>query len=130
MHDKAAYWLELCDDDLLTAKALLESERLLHMGFFCHMIVEKSLKAVVADRTNEIPPKIHDLPKLALRGGIWDNISDVHKELMKILIPLQIETRYPEYKERIAATLTVEGCRGILTETEDFLCWIKRQLGR
>ena len=130
MSDKVEYWLDLCDDDLITARALLEKERLLHMGFFCHMIVEKSLKAVVADRTGEIPPKIHDLQKLAARGGIFDDLSDEQFALIDKLKPLQIETRYPEYKERIADTLTVELCKQILAGTEDFLCWIKQQLGR
>jgi HEPN domain-containing protein len=130
MSDKVEYWLDLCDDDLITARALLDKERLLHMGVFCHMIVEKSLKAVVANRTSAIPPKIHDLPKLANLAGLWDVLLDNQKELMKKLIPLQIEARYPEYKERIADTLTVELCRQILKETEGFLCWIKQQLGR
>ena len=36
MNGKVGYWLKLCDEDLLTAKALLNSDRFLHMGFFCH----------------------------------------------------------------------------------------------
>ena len=42
------YWLNLCDEDLLTAKWLLDGQRLLHMAFFCHQIAEKALKAVIA----------------------------------------------------------------------------------
>jgi hypothetical protein len=34
MNDKTIYWLDLCNDDLATAKALLTAERFLHMGFF------------------------------------------------------------------------------------------------
>ena len=128
MNNKTTYWLELCDDDLISAKALLNSKRWLHMGFFCHMVVEKSLKAVIAEKTKEIPPKIHDLPKLADLGAIWAVLSKEQKELFKKLIPLQIEARYPEYKERIASTLTQEYCNQLLTETEEFLCWIKQQL--
>ena len=128
MNNKTTYWLELCDDDLISAKALLNSKRWLHMGFFCHMVVEKSLKAVIAEKTKEIPPKIHDLPKLADLGAIWIVLSKEQKELFKKLIPLQIEARYPEYKERIASTLTQEYCNQLLTETEEFLCWIKQQL--
>jgi HEPN domain-containing protein len=129
MSDKVAYWLDLCDDDLITAKALLKSKRLLHMGFFCHMIIEKSLKAVIAHRLGEIPPKIHDLQKLAVRGSVFDNLSDEHFALIDTLKPLQIEARYPEYKERIAETLSVDTCQKILAETEGFLCWIKQLLG-
>ncbi|MDR1088377.1 MAG: HEPN domain-containing protein [Coriobacteriales bacterium] len=130
MRDKTAYWLDLCDDDVLTAKALLKSERLLPMGFFCHMITEKALKAVIAERTDEVPPRIHDLAKLANRAGIWESVSDEQKELFKKLTPLQIEARYPEYKERVAATLTKGFCKQLFSETEVFLCWIKAQLER
>jgi HEPN domain-containing protein len=128
MTDKAKYWLELCDDDLMTAKWLLQGGRLLHMGFFCNMIVEKALKAVIAEKTDEIPPKIHDLPKLANKGGIWGDISETQKLLLKNLIPLQVDARYPEHKERVAATMTKEKSKHMLSETEAFLCWIKQQL--
>jgi len=130
MDEKVEYWLDLCDDDLITAKTLLKSKRLLHMGFFCHMIVEKSLKAVITGRTGEIPPKIHDLQKLASRGGIFDNLSDEQFALMDRLTPLQIEARYPEYKARISGTLTVEFCTHLLADTEAFLCWTKQLLGK
>jgi HEPN domain-containing protein len=130
MQSKVDYWLELCEDDLLTAKALLDTKRLLHCGFFCHMTAEKALKAIVSSITDEIPPKIHDLPKLAARGGVWDDITAEHKEWIKKLIPLQLEARYPEYKERIAGTLTSAYCKQLLRETESFLCWIKRRLGK
>jgi hypothetical protein len=64
----------------------------------------------------------------AVSGGIFDSLSDKHLAMIDKLTPLQIETRYPEYKERIAATLTVEYCGELLNETEGFLCWIKQQL--
>ena len=129
MSDKTQYWLDLCDDDLITAKALLNFKRLLHMGFFCHMIVEKALKAVIANRIGEIPPKIHDLQRLAARGGVFNHLSEQQLMLIDRLAPLHMEARYPEYKEKVAETLTLEGCKKILTETEAFLCWIKKQLG-
>ena len=94
------------------------------------MVVEKSLKAVIADKLGEMPPKIHDLPKLADRGGLWGKLSGTQKSLIKTLIPLQIECRYPEYKDKINETLTIGLCEQMLKDTEEFLCWIKQQLGR
>ena len=130
MQDKVNYWLELCDDDLITAKALLNANRLLHMGFFCHLIVEKSLKAVIADITDDVPPKIHDLQKLAVFGGVFDDLSEAQLTVLDKLTPLQIQTRYPEYKAGIDAKLTMEYCNQLLGETEDLLCWIKKRLGK
>ena len=41
---------------------------------------------------------------------------------------MNIEARYPEYKDQIAAGLTYDICVKTLTETEELLCWIKKQL--
>ena len=128
MNAKTEYWLELCEDDLLTAKALFQSKRYLHMGFFCHLIAEKALKAVIAHKTDEIPPRLHDLDRLAVLGGISESLSEEQLALLNKLTPLQIEARYPEYKERIMRTLTPTVCEQLLKQTEEFLCWIKQQL--
>jgi len=128
MSAKTEYWLELCEDDLLTAKALFQSKRYLHMGFFCHLTVEKALKAVIAHKTDEIPPRLHDLDRLAVLGGISESLSEEQLALLNKLTPLQIEARYPEYKERIMRTLTSTVCEQLLAQTEEFLCWIKQQL--
>jgi len=128
--DKVQYWLDMADDDMITVKVLLKSERFLYAGFFCHLIAEKALKAVVENNTGEIPPKIHDLEKLAKRGNIDDKLSEEQILFLNELMPLHIEGRYPEYKANIEKTLNAEKCAEILKKTEDFLCWIKNELER
>jgi HEPN domain-containing protein len=100
------------------------------MAFFCHQITEKALKAVVANVVGETPPKIHDLKKLAKQGNILNRISDKQLAFLVELDPFNIEARYPDYKAKIEETLTDEKCGRILKETEDFLCWIKKELGQ
>ena len=129
MIDRVDTWLNMCDEDLITAKLLLDGKRLLPMGFFCHLIAEKALKAAVNHNTKEIPPKTHDLTKLAVRSGIED-LSESQIDFLERLMPLQIDGRYTEYKENIAKTLSLEKCRQIYNETEEFLCWIKKKLGK
>jgi len=75
MNDKALYWLRMCDKDLIGAKALLEVSHYLGVGFYCHLIVEKSLKAMISESTNKMPPKIHKLSDLAKRAGIYQDLS-------------------------------------------------------
>ena len=130
MLDKVEYWLELCEDDVKAASAMLKSKNYLWTGFICHLIAEKALKAAIANITNEIPPKTHDLPRLAGKTNLRDDISEEHMLLLKKLMPLQIEARYPEYKEKISALLTEVYCAKLVNDTEDFLCWIKAKLGR
>ena len=128
MLNKADYWLDLCDEDMITAKLLLKGKRLLHMAFFCHQITEKALKAVVSDVTDEIPPKIHDLLKLANISGTYGDLSEKQLSFIEEINPFNIEARYPDYKTKIETTLTNEKCVRLLKETEDFLCWIKKKL--
>jgi HEPN domain-containing protein len=130
MLDKVEYWLELCDDDLKAAKAMLKSQNYLWTGFICHLIAEKALKAAIANNTSDFPPKTHDLPKLADKSGLYNDFPINYKDLLNKLTPLQIEARYPEYKEKINALLTESYCDGLLRETEGLLCWIKQKLGK
>ena len=57
------------------AKILL-NEKHLYAGFYCHLTVEKVLTVIVANTMFVITPKIHDLTKLAKRGGIFEVIVD------------------------------------------------------
>ncbi|MCL2088795.1 MAG: HEPN domain-containing protein [Oscillospiraceae bacterium] len=129
MLNKLEYWLELCDDDLRAAKAMFESKNFLWTGFICHLVAEKALKAAIASITNEVPPKTHDLPKLARKTDVYEDMPQTYKNLLNRLTPLQIEARYPEYKEKISALLTKDYCSKILEETEELVCWIKERLG-
>ncbi|MCL2020374.1 MAG: HEPN domain-containing protein [Oscillospiraceae bacterium] len=128
--DKVEYWLGLCDDNMVSARLLLNGKQYLDTGFFCHQIAEKALKAVVANVTTEVPPRIHDLSKLAERGGIYDDLSEAQLDYLEELNPLNIEARYPDYKTNIAKTMTAQRITKIFKETEGFLCWIKEKLGR
>ena len=128
MLDKDKFWLDSADDDVSVARILLNEKKYLYAGFFCHLIAEKALKAMVTSVTTEIPPKIHDLAKLAVRGGIFNDLTEQQHNLLKNLNPLQIEARYPEHKERMERRLTPEVTECLFKETEEFLCWIKKKL--
>ena len=128
MSDKVGYWLNLCDDDLKTAWVLYNAKQFLWMCFICHLITEKALKAAVVFKTNNMPPKIHRLTKLAEISGLYEMLSENHIELLEKLTPMQIESRYPEYKDKINEKLTTSFCKQLICETEEFLCWIKQML--
>ena len=127
--EKVNYWLKLADYDLETAKAMFKSARYLYVGFMCHQTIEKAIKAVIARdcAEGEIPPKIHDLRKLAVKAKIFDVMSEQQQNFLFYLNPMNIEARYPEYKEEIAAGLTKENCAELMEKTEELLCWIKQQ---
>jgi len=127
---RAVYWLKLADYDIETARAMLNSGRFLYVGFMCHQTIEKALKAIISRdcEEGEFPPKIHDLLKLAVRAKLFDLMEENQRDYIEDLNPLNIESRYPEYKDEIAAGLSKEICDQLIVGTEELLCWIKKQL--
>jgi len=109
----------LADGDLLTAKVLLDGSRFLHCGYFCHQAAEKAFKAVIAGKTGRVPPRIHELVRLARIAGVWDGMSGDRRRALDNLVPLQLEGRYPAYKEQLEKALTGAFCAGLLADTED-----------
>ena len=130
MQDKVGYWLKMADEDVSVAELLLSGKKYLQAGFFCHLIAEKALKAIIVSVTAEAPLKIHDLAKLAERGGIYDDLTESQLVYLEELNPLNIEARYPDYKASISKILTAEKATKLFKETEMFLSWIKQRLGK
>ena len=54
-------WLSQSEYDLDTAQAMLDSGRYIYAVFMCHLAVEKALKALVVKRTENAPPRTHNL---------------------------------------------------------------------
>ena len=123
---KIGYWLESAEYDLQTAHAMLETKRLLYVGFMCHQVIEKSLKGIYVSRNPDAElPYIHKLLRLANLSGVYDEMSDAQKELLDTLSPLNIEARYPIHKELLLQSLTVERCESMIQETEALYVWLK-----
>ncbi len=128
MNSKSEYWIEIAEYDLETAKAMLQTKRYLYVGFMCHQSIEKALKAVISKDETVAPPKMHDLIKLAKLSDIYSAMSDEYKDFLEVLLPLNIEARYPSHKGDIANSLYNIKCKSFISGTEDLLCWIKHQL--
>lgn len=128
MDKKAQYWIDLADYDIETAKAMLETKRYLYVGFMCHQSIEKALKAVITSQSGNIPPKIHNLIKIAEMARLFDSMNEQQKQTIFLLNPLNIESRYPSYKDMMLEQLTDTRCNEILSESKELLLWIKQQL--
>jgi HEPN domain-containing protein len=126
--DKISYWIELSDYDLETASAMLKSTRYLYVGFMCHQTIEKMLKGYYAFKQDEVPPFTHNLAFLIEKSMLTSQLTEEQKDFVDELEPLNIEARYPEYKERLLKQLTAEKCREILAKTTELQQWIKQKL--
>ena len=128
MNDKVTYWIEMSDYDFDTAKAMLETKRYLYVAFMCHQTIEKILKAYWSKVLEEPPLKIHSLSRLAEKSGLDIDMSEEQTDFIDELEPLNIEARYPTYKERLMKSLTSDRCKELIEQTDKLRTWIKSKL--
>jgi HEPN domain-containing protein len=124
-YDKYEYWLEGSEYDIETAKVMHRTRRYLYVGFMCHQSVEKALKAVfVRDYPPENLPYTHNLEKIAESSAIYGKMSESQKRFLEELVPLNIESRYPETRAKLAVSLTTTYCKNLIARTEEFIKWL------
>ena len=114
--------------DFDTAKAMLKAGRYLCVGFMCHQAVEKALKAYWSSVFTEPPLKIHSLSRLAERCMLDVDMSEEQLDFIDNLEPLNIEARYPSYKERLMKSLTDDYCASLINQTDKLMARIKSRL--
>jgi HEPN domain-containing protein len=122
---KIEYWLELAEYDIEVALSLFQSKKYLYVGFFCHLIIEKTLKAYFWYKMKSDPPFSHNLLLLADKSGLINELSEDNVNLLNKLMPLNIEGRYPTDKQLLSQQLTESIINDILNNTLDLQKWIK-----
>lgn len=114
------YWLTGAEEDLESAKILIESNRLLHGLFFCHLVIEKAIKAHVVKQTLDIAPRSHNLLYLSEMAKLeFDEEDEI---FLGILMKYQLQGRYPDYNPAIPDKLKVNE---YLIKTEKILLWLQ-----
>ena len=119
-------WWAYAERDLGTAQALIEAERWDAVSFFAQQAVEKAFKALLVQRGEKSPPRIHDLVVLGRRVGAPSTWEQESNELTRAYVV----TRYPD------AVVEAEGLGGIdqpmarrhLQLAEEVLEWAKGKL--
>ena len=115
-------WIARARYDIETARAMLNARRYLYVLFCCQQAVEKALKAVIAKRTADTPPRLHNLIHLAERAAVETDESKAH--LFRVLTSCYIQSRYPEEIDAVDGGVTRAGALALLRQTEEMLEWI------
>jgi len=110
------FWIEGVNEAWKTAGALVASERYLHALFFCHLTLEKSLKARYVEINKEPSPPVHDLVWLASEAKVSLNEDDKNK--LAEISKFNIAGRYEDYKLRLHEQATPEYVNDWMKETE------------
>ena len=127
---KIKYWTELSDYDIESARVMLEGKRYLYVGFMCHQAIEKILKAYFSASIQEVPPHTHNLTKLSELAGLNKYLTEAQKDYLFSIQPLNIEARYPSYKEGLMKSLNQENTSRLLEQSREFQSWVKQMLSK
>ena len=89
------YWLESAWHDYEVSESLFKSGKYDWCLFITHLVLEKTLKAVfVKNNQNKIPPKIHNLVRLAELSLL--NLNEKQRIFLDEGNDFNLEVRYPE----------------------------------
>jgi HEPN domain-containing protein len=86
MNKTVKNWIATANYDLLTADAMYKTGRYLYVVFMCHLSIEKTLKAILAQKCpDDLPPKIHNLVNLTqkIELSLPDKIKDSFQRIDK-----------------------------------------------
>ncbi|MDQ3004938.1 MAG: HEPN domain-containing protein [Chloroflexota bacterium] len=117
-------WIALTDYDLETARHMLTTGRYLYVVFLCHLALEKILKAHVAEVTQSLPIKTHDLIYLVKKSEL--ELSQQHLDFIGKINTASIPTRYPDDLQRSLKEYPESVAKKYLTETTELIQWLKQ----
>lgn len=126
--ERVQYWVELSDYDIETAEAMYSTKRWLYVGFMCHQTLEKILKAYWCATQPNDPPFIHNLLRLVEGSGLTEQMDEDQLLFLDMMMPMNIEARYPSYKLTLAQGLNEELCLQMINKTKTLQSWIKSKL--
>ncbi len=118
-------WQLQADYDLETAESLLKSGRFVYVVFFCHLSLEKMLKALWTKKFKNVPLKTHSLIFLKDRLEIIFPDEKAGK-FVSYLNSLSVPTRYPDTLRALTKEFNFEKPSNILAQTKETLQWLKQ----
>ncbi|TEB06157.1 HEPN domain protein [Pelotomaculum schinkii] len=124
---ETAEWLTQAEYDLDTADSLYQAGRYIYTIFMCHLAVEKTLKALVVERTGKVPPKTHNLIQLIKLGQ--PSLNNEQTRFVTRLSLAGIVTRYPEELKKALSDYPPSVTRDYLKRAKDVFKCLKQQIG-
>jgi len=120
-------WLDRVIYDLDTAKAMLQTGRLIYAIFMCQQALEKCFKALLAHEDKEIVP-IHNLRRLAEFASIIQEFDEPTLLKLDFLSSYYINARYKEDLQELSKGITDTVAQDFITFTEGIIEWLCQKM--
>jgi len=127
IEDHIQYWLESAAHDWDTTENLFSSGKYDWCLFIGHLVLEKILKAIfVQDNKNQLPPKTHNLIKLAENTHL--SLTEDQKLLLDQINDFNLDVRYPQFKNEFYKKCSKPFTEQYFKQIEDISKWLKSQI--
>jgi AbiV family abortive infection protein len=120
------YWLTASKEDFDSAEILFQNKKYHHALFFCHLSIEKMLKAIIVKSTKTAPPLIHDLIRLTERAAL--NLNEAQKNDLAEITTFNIDARYDDYKLSFRKKAKRQFSLKYLKKTREMLQWLIKHI--
>ncbi|KPJ55767.1 hypothetical protein AMJ49_06400 [Parcubacteria bacterium DG_74_2] len=119
------YWNKTAQYDFETAEFLFKGKRYPECLFFCHLMIEKTLKALVVERTKTHAPYIHQLVDLAKIAKI--DLTEKQIDYLTEITQFNIAARYDAYKFDFYKRCTKNYTKKYFKISKELYLWLKKQ---
>ena len=118
-----AYWRDGAIEDWDVVQELVQNGRTRHGLFFAHLALEKVLKALVCRQIGDLPPRIHNLVRLAELAAI--PLSQEQLGTLAEMNAFNIEGRYGD---PLSSPPGLAEARDYLSRAGEALRWLMKRL--
>ena len=112
------------DYDRATAEQMLHTGRYIYVIFMSHMALEKALKALVTEETQQLPPRTHNLIDLAQRAHVV--LSQEQQDFLGKLNNTSVVVRYPDDLFAMVSQYPETIARDYLERTKELILWVRQ----
>ncbi len=120
-------WLDRMAYDMDTAKAMLQTGRLIYAIFMCQQSLEKCFKALLAHKDREIIP-IHNLRRLAELAEVIGEMDESTLVKLDFLSSYYINARYKEDLQQLSRGITESVARDFIQFSEEVIAWLCQKI--
>lgn len=118
-----AHWQNGAIEEWDLAQDLVKRNKTRHGLFFAHLALEKLLKAHVCRHIQDLPPRIHNLTRLAELTKL--PLDQPQVDILAEMNVFNLEGRYPDLS---LAPLSKKEAKAYLRRAEEVYQWLMSQL--
>ena len=110
-----------------TAKAMLQTGRMIYAIFMCQQSLEKCLKALLAYGDKDVVP-IHNLRRLAELAGVIHEMDESTLLQLDFLSSYYINARYKEDLQQLTKGISESVVRDFIQFSEGLIEWLCQKM--